>query len=116
MWAGIGLRGRVCGCCGCGALASFVDGGCAADGPWSVVGGRLVVTKEVDKGFIFRALTLAWERGQEVFVVVLVFVVRWKGVGVFVAVALATVVFRLWNNRRRTLRRDVLARRRNFAV
>jgi hypothetical protein len=97
-------------------LASFVDGGRAADGAWGVIGGRLIVAQEVDERFIFRALALARERSQEIFVVVLVFVVGWKGVGVFVAVALATVVFGLWNNRRRTLRRDVLARRRNFAV
>ena len=102
MWAGIGLGGRVC-VCGCGALAGFVDGGHAADGAGSVVGGRLVVAEEVNEGFIFGALVLARERGEEVFVViVIVLVVGWKGVGVFVAVALASEIFfglGLWDNR-----------------
>jgi hypothetical protein len=93
-------------------LASFVEVrgcGCVADGAGSVVGGRLVVAQEVDEGFFFGTLVLAWERSQEVLVVVIViFVVGWECIGVLVAVALATV-FGLWDSRK-TLWRCLLSR------
>ena len=87
----VGIRGRLRGGSvgSCGALASFVEVrgcGCVADGAGSVVGGRLVVAQEVDEGFFFGTLVLAWERSQEVLVVVIViFVVGWECIGVLVA-------------------------------
>lgn len=91
-----GFRARCRRVCGWLRLLSFRHAyavcGCATDGAWSVVCGRLVVAEEVDEGLFLGTLVLARQSAEDVGFVFFIFRVGGDGVGVFVAVALAAYV------------------------
>ena len=63
--------------------------GCAADGSWRVVCRGLVAAEEFDERLFLGTLVLAWEGGEDVVFVLVIFVVGGHGVWVFVAVPCA---------------------------